>query len=276
MNKPDSFLFMAIYQSLCIRPGNYLNTTSNKWVSPLCKCIFNCLWKPVLQHFNRYYVTLPEVSTALNPKYKSYLNTFSQTVTYQLYKSPISKAILYHELTSSLPMGFLTLGGLRKVVILGPVSPKASRQPCPFSIPPGGVQNSGDEAKTSGFLKDSNLLPRIWNSSEWGRGARHPGGSGHVPAGLHNAGPFSLRTRGATGAQGAVRSNGSGLAGIGEVLKLIQVARQRTDTGLARPELPRAALPRVLPVTPPGEVERLPSPALSPKETDGDRDPTPR
>ena len=47
-------------------------------------------------------------------------------------------------------------------------------------------------------------------------------------------------------------------------------------TGLGRGELPGAALPRVLPATPPGEVERLPSPALSPAESDENREPTPR
>lgn len=119
----------------------------------------------------------------------------------------------------------------------------------------------------------SNLLPRIWYLPEWGWGARHPGEWVHDPAGLHNTGPFSLRTRGPTGAPDTARSNGTGSAAIGEALKLLQVARESRDTGLGRWGLPGAALPRVLPATPPGEVERLPSPALFPKESDEDREP---
>lgn len=93
-----------------------------------------------------------------------------------------------------------------------------------------------------------------------GTGAKPPGGCGRDPGGLHNTG-----TRGAPGAPDTGSSDGSAPAALREPLQLLQVARQGGDPGLRGGALPGAALPRVLPVTPPGEVERLPSPALSPR-----------
>lgn len=148
---------------------------------------------------------------------------FSQTMTDQLYKLPIQGYFLspIDELPSE---GFLTFEGLRKLVTLRPLSYSITPALPLSHFPKRRAKLFRGEAKTSVFLKESNLLPRIWYLPEWGWGARHPRGWGHDPAGLHNTGRFSLRTRGATGAPDTARSNGSGSAAIGEALKLLQVA----------------------------------------------------
>lgn len=164
----------------------------------------------------------------------------------------------------------LTLEGLRKVVTLGPVSPVPPRPVLPLShFPKRRLQLSFQtRPRPQSFLKrESNLLPRIWYLSEWWWGARHPGGSEHDRTVFTTPDPPRLRTGGAAGAPGTARSNGSGSAATGGSTSTPSCETPPGNQTGQR-GAPRAALPRVLPATPPGEVERLPRPARSPQKSD--------
>lgn len=111
------------------------------------------------------------------------------------------------------------------------------------------------------------MLPRIGYLSEWWWGARNPAVSDHDRTVFTTPDPRRQRTGGVPGAPGTVRSSGSASAATGDAAPL-RAARQRRDTRQGGGQLPGAALPRVLPVTPPGEVERLPGPARSPQKSE--------
>lgn len=104
-------------------------------------------------------------------------------------------------------------------------------------------------------------------------GARHPGGRGRTRAVCTTRDPPRPRTGGGTGHGETHRVRVGSSAGSTEIPSSCKTAQGNRAGERGAPGL---ALPRVLPVTPPGEAKRLPGPARSPEKSDEDRKPTPR